>query len=265
MSTALTELFDSSKQRLVHLGNAVRRTIGTAEKIETGPGKGLRFDAGPDTHRFSTGQYERPVQEAIAAVVRPGNVCYDIGANVGFFSIVLSRLAGPTGSVYAFEPVPRNVSAIEQNARLNRLGNITVLKVALASVDGESELLLAHHIGGAMLKSAGAPPDLAGRLDVRTAALDTLSKWGSVKPPHFVKIDVEGAEIDVLQGMTAILKKWAPAIMLELDDEDMTACDNKVARCVSLLCRFGYRAEALPKSYPDSRWFVRHIIATRTL
>jgi FkbM family methyltransferase len=190
-------------------------------------------------------------------------VCYDIGANVGFFSILLGRLAGPTGSVYAFEPVPRNAFAIERNARLNHLGNITVLKLALSCVDGRSELLLAHHIGGAMLKSAGAPPDLAGRLDVEIAALDSLTESGSIKPPNFVKIDVEGAEIDVLQGMKAILRRWAPTIMLELDDEHVTACSNKVARCQSFLSKFGYRTELLPEAYPDGRWFVRHILGTK--
>jgi FkbM family methyltransferase len=251
------------EQYLDRLGAALRLAFGMVAVIASGPGKGLRFDAGPHTKRFADGAYERAVQDALASVVKPADVCVDIGANLGFFSLLLGRLAGPGGSIYAFEPVPANAATIDRNARLNHMGNIEVLTLALSSVDGRDELLLARHVGGAVLRSAGTPPDRAGGMDVETASLDTLVERGRVKPPGVVKIDVEGAEMDVLRGMDRVLRRWAPAVVVELDDETVGACEQKVSSCRSFLHDLGYRTELLSSSYPDGRWFVRHVLAQR--
>jgi hypothetical protein len=133
----------------------------------------------------------------------------------------------------------------------------------LSSVDGRDELLLARHVGGAVLRSAGMPPDVAGGMEVETACLDTLVDRGKVKPPGVVKIDVEGAEMDVLRGMDRVLRRWAPAVIVELDDQAVRACEQKVSSCRSYLHDRGYRTELLPRSYPDGRWFVRHVLAQR--
>jgi FkbM family methyltransferase len=260
---SMAHFIENAKQRLTVLGTAYRRAFGRIAEIASGPAKGLRFDAGPHTQRFASGHYERPVQEALAMQVSRGDVCYDIGANLGFFSVLLGRLAGPSGLVYAFEPVPGNASIIERNARLNQLPSVEVLRVALCGVDGREELLLAHHVGGAVLKSAGTPPDLAGSLMVETASLDTLVERQRIKPPNIVKIDVEGAEMDVLQGMERVLRKWAPILFVELDDETAAACEKKVSMCRSFLHDLGYQSELLPNAYPDGPWFVRHFLAQR--
>jgi FkbM family methyltransferase len=259
----VANFIDNVRGCLAAFGAACGSAFHGVAKIESGPGKGLRFDAGPYTQRFASGRYEHPVQEALVSVVRPADVCCDIGANLGFFSVLLSRLAGPAGSIYAFEPVPKNASAIARNARLNRLANIEILPVALSCVDGRGELLLAHHVGGAVLKSAGTPPDLAGSITVETASLDTLVEHQQIKPPNVVKIDVEGAEMEVLQGMQRVLRQWAPTVILELDDETAEACEKKVSSSRSFLQNLGYRTELLPNSYPDGRWFVRHVLARR--
>lgn len=252
-----------AKRRLAELGEACKRTFVGPGEIEAGPARGLRFDAGADSGRFVKGKYEVPVQHTLASLVRPGDVCYDIGANVGFFSVLFARLVGTKGSVYAFEPVPANVSMIERNARLNDMKNIRVMPVALTRDDGEAELLLARHVGGAVLKGAGTPPDLAGHLMVQTASLDSLISRLHLALPKLVKIDVEGAEMDVLFGMEGILRATSPIVVLELDDEKQDACETKVAACRHYLEHLGYRIEFLPNSYLDGRWFVRHFCAQR--
>jgi FkbM family methyltransferase len=251
-------LFDLVAGARRHLS---RLSGGSVAEIESGPGKGLRFDAGPGRGDFASGAYERPVQEALAALVRPGAVCYDVGANLGFFSVLLARLCGPTGSVYAFEPVAGNAAMIRRNARLNRMDNIRVLNVALSRTDGRGELILAHHVGGAVLAEAGVPPDAAGCVVVQTRVIDTLVERREIEPPDIVKIDVEGAEMDVLQGMRAVLRTRSPIVVLELDDEAEAACEGKIAACGSFLGDLGYRVARLPKAYPDGRWFVRHLVA----
>lgn len=258
-----SELLDGMKQRLAGIGEACRRALAGPAVIEAGPAKGLRFDAGADTVRFEKGDYEQPVQQALASLTRPGDVCYDIGGNLGFFSILLGRLVGSTGIVYAFEPVPGNAAAIERNARHNSLANVRVMRVALTRADGEAELLLAQHVGGAVLEDAGTPPDPAGRLTVATAAVDSLLARGELAPPRMVKIDVEGAEMNVLMGMECTLRDHSPMVVLELDDETESKCQSKVAECRLFLEDRGYRVERLPNSYSDGKWFVRHFVASR--
>jgi FkbM family methyltransferase len=265
MPTSPINIFGIAGRRVAHLGNTLRRTIGMVSQIEAGPAKGMRFDAGSETLRFCSGQYEPPVQQAIASVVRRGDVCYDIGANLGFFSLLFSRLAGAHGTVYAFEPVPTNADIITGNARLNNLQNVKVLRIALCQADGEAELLLARHIGGAALKTACIPPDLVGSLRVRTAAVDTLVDHQEIDPPNVVKIDVEGAELDVLHGMKHVIGKWAPNIILEVDDETAERCERKLFLCESYLHHSGYQTKTLTNSYADGKWFVRHLVARSKL
>jgi FkbM family methyltransferase len=244
-------------------GRAVRRISGRSPVIASGPGKGLSFDAGPSGEGFLTGEYEGPVQEAIASMAREGDVFYDIGANLGYFSILAARLVGASGAVYAFEPVPANAAAVGRNARLNRFGNIVVLEVAVSRRTGRSELYLARHVGGAALKSAGVPPDLAGSIAVDTSSIDDLVSFRRIRPPDVVKIDVEGAELDVLQGMRTVLRESNPGVILEVDDADKTRCEEKMEACLEFLRGLQYGVEILPHSYKDGNWFVRHIVARR--
>lgn len=250
-------------KRIAWIKAAFRRVLSAPAVIASGPAAGLHFDAGADTVRFEKGDYEQPVQQALASLARQGDVCYDIGANLGFFSILLGRLVGPTGIVHAFEPVPANAAVIERNTRLNEFNNVRVMRVALTRSDGEAELLLAQHVGGAVLADAGAPPDPAGRLAVATAAVDSLLARGELAPPRLVKIDVEGAEMDVLLGMERTLREHAPIIVLELDAATLTECESKVSLCRGFLESLGYRTEPLPNSYRDSKWYVRHFLAKR--
>jgi FkbM family methyltransferase len=238
-----------------------QRMSGRVPRIASGPGKGLRFDGGHATAGFVSGEYEYPVQEAIASLLREGDVLYDIGANFGFFSVLSSRIVGPEGVVYAFEPVPANASTVERNARLNRLGNIEVLRVAVSHHTGKSELYLAHYAGGAALISAGVPPDLAGTIVVDTSSIDDLVELRRIRPPNVVKIDVEGAEKEVLQGMLRVLKECGPKIILEVDDAVEARCVGKLESCRKFLEDLHYRCEVLPKSYKDGGWFVRHLVA----
>ncbi len=248
--------------RLKKLGRSWRRALVGPGAIQSGPARGLKFDAGPDTDHFIGGNYELPVQSVFEQWIRRDDVCYDIGANLGFLTLLASRLAGPSGSVHAFEPVPRNAATIQRNAQLNQLMNIVVYPLALSSVSGTAELLLAEHAGGAVLSSVGVPPpDPAGKVVVETAALDEFVSRRGLPAPNFVKLDVEGAELDVLKGMTCILRESQPKILIEVDDAVREVCERKMADCAAFLRDFGYQLEPVPHAYKDGSWFVRHSIA----
>lgn len=240
----------------------VRWTGRRAGTIKIGVGAGLRFDPGPSNAAYASGDNELPVQEALRQHVRPGAVFYDVGANVGFFTVIGARLVGPRGRVYAFEPVPDNAERVRRNAALNRLENVQVLQKAAAARSGSGELVLAAYAGGAALTTAAPPPDAIGRMVVDLVRLDDLVAAGSVQAPAVVKIDVEGAELDVLEGMPLIARRDRPVIVYELDDADADGLERKRVACERWLLAHGYAIAPLADSYPGNRWLVKHFIAT---
>jgi FkbM family methyltransferase len=243
----------------------LRSRLGFAHEpvMRVGPGKGLRFTAGPSNPAYSSGDNELPVQEAIAANLKPGDVFFDVGANVGFFSMIAARLVGPSGRVIAFEPVPSNVAVIRENARLNGFQHVQIVEQAVYRESGRSELALADYAGGAMLAAIGRPPDDSGRtLQVATTSLDDAVFGAGLPAPRLIKIDVEGAELDVLIGMERLLKEVRPIVLFEIDDEQQAALDEKMVKCREFLEQRGYRVDRLPDSYIGAAWKVAHAVAT---
>ncbi len=104
--------------------------------IRDGVGKGLRFKAGYNL-AYADGNNEWHVQEALAKYLRPGDVFYDIGANVGFLTVIGARLVGAGGHVIAFEPVPENAAAVRHNCALNGFGNVRIFEMAVADEVGK--------------------------------------------------------------------------------------------------------------------------------
>jgi FkbM family methyltransferase len=229
--------------------------------MSVGVGSGLRFEPGSSNRHYASGNNELPVQQALASCLGRGAVFYDIGANVGFFTVIAARLVGPHGSVYAFEPVPENAACIQLNVDLNRFRNVTVVSKAVSSSPGQGQFWLTEYAGGGALTTAVVPPDATQLIDVDLVSIDDLvfqQKW---RPPAVVKIDVEGAEIDVLQGMLCTLREIRPVVIYEIDDERLAGFQKKYHACESVLTELGYRVTRLVDSYPELRWIVGHAIA----
>ncbi|MBX3357725.1 MAG: FkbM family methyltransferase [Phycisphaeraceae bacterium] len=232
--------------------------------IRSGPAAGLRFRQ-PGSHiDFSSGRVEPAVQAQFQHLLRPGDVVYDIGSNYGFLAILAARCVGPGGKVIAFEPVPANAGHIRHNAAINAMPNIRVIQAAAASQPGHLDLILAHHPGGAVLSSAQAPPDASGRLRVETVTIDDLVANSQVPPPSLVKVDVEGAEFEVLAGMEQTLARHAPRLIVEFDAATEPEVQTKRDRFESWARERGYTTELLERSYEDSNWCVVHILATQS-
>jgi FkbM family methyltransferase len=172
---------------------------------------------------FWLGTYEPELQWALGEVARPGMIAYDVGANIGYITLMLARAVGLTGSVVAFEPLPANLERLERNLALNGLsGRVRIAPVALAS--GEGTLRFHVHASGAMGKAEGS----AGRADeayqaeisVPSTSLDAFvyERLGPV--PHLVKMDIEGGEVLALPGMRRLLREARPTLLLELHGPD---------------------------------------------
>lgn len=229
--------------------------------IREGVGTGLRFNAAHGNPDYLNGDNELPVQQALAANLHPGDVFYDIGANVGFFTVIGASLVTAQGQVIAFEPVTENAAAVRHNCQLNDFNQVQVNEVAVSNETGRTELRLAHYAGGAALASADPPPDLKGVITVPVITVDELITKRQLPPPAVVKIDVEGAEVNVLRGMRDTLRQYRPVVIYELDDGDAQKLAKKAKLCQDFLQAADYQIRRLEDSYPNIDWLVAHYVA----
>ena len=200
---------------------------GLTVRVLTGELKGGKWITGASTHGCWVGTYERDAQRMFRTFVREGMVVYDVGANVGFFTLLAARLAGRSGRVYSFEPVPRNLQYLRKHVEANAASTVTVMDIALSSRKGTARFASAHNPSIGRL-------DASGDVEVRTETIDDLVSSGQIPPPAFVKMDVEGAEHDVLTGAVSVLQKHKPVILLST--HGTTVHD----RCCAFLRELGY-------------------------
>jgi FkbM family methyltransferase len=164
------------------------------------------------------GTYEPELQEAIQREVHPGMVAYDVGANIGYVSLMLARAVGPQGQVFAFEALPANLERMRANLALNP--QAVVSPQGMAVIDGKRPVEFFTHTSGAMGKAEGS----AGRKDesygaairVPGISLDEFIYTQLNPPPQVVKIDIEGGEVLALPGMRRLLREGRPVVFLEL-------------------------------------------------
>jgi FkbM family methyltransferase len=230
--------------------------------VADGPAAGLRIGLRYASADYGRETNELPVQLAFQDHVRAGDTVYDVGSNVGFFALLAARLVGAQGTVHAFEAVPACSSALERNVRRNGFTNVAVHNVAVSDHTGEIELLQGHHPGGATISPRDRPRDYTGSILVPGATIDGMVTDG-MQPPDFVKIDVEGAEVEVLRGMATTIDRHGPIVLCELDDPTDEGIARKVGDVTALLEGCGYEVGTLDRSYEHSRSRVVHLLASR--
>jgi FkbM family methyltransferase len=192
-------------------------------RVPQGHAGGLAFDMHhlPLSHAhigsIAFGNLESAVQEAMVRHLGRGGVFYDVGANLGFFSMLAAHLVGlDVGHVYAFEAAPDNARAIRANAALNNIPNVTVIDKAVSARAGTGRLQIVDDQSWSKLEEYGQHPYTERVIEIELVAVDDLLRAGTLAPPTVVKIDVEGAEIAVLDGMRETLERHRPAVICEL-------------------------------------------------
>ena len=171
----------------------------------------------------TSGIWEPHVTAAFRRLLAPGDVCVDAGAHIGYFTLLASRLVGPSGHVYALEPVRTTLDALCANLELNRVGNVSVFPVAAGSRDGDELLYPAPpgNSGSAALRRRWGRVDPANaEFDPRAVpvrSISSLVKPADVSKLRLVKIDVEGYELEVLRGLDSIFDSGhRPALVVEV-------------------------------------------------
>jgi FkbM family methyltransferase len=177
--------------------------------------------------RILNGTYEREQTRLFEQLLRPGGVVLDVGANVGYYTLLASVLVGDGGAVHAFEPEPRNAEFLRRHLRINRRRNVTVQQAAVSDRAGTARFAFGSGTGTGHLGETG-------ELEVRTLRLDDYCAEHALAPAA-LKIDVEGAEMSVLQGARETLARHRPAIFLSTHGAEVHAA------CLAFLRDLGYQ------------------------
>jgi FkbM family methyltransferase len=157
-------------------------------------------------------------------------VIFDIGAHVGFYSLLAAEITGPTGQVFAFEPLPRNFNYLKKHIEINNYKNVNPFNVAVSDKDGfaffnEGENDFTGHLAD------------NGEIKVKTIGIDEWINSGKLPVPDVLKIDVEGAEFSVLKGAANLLKKRHPVIFLSTHSNEIHK------KCCDFLLSLGYNLQ----------------------
>jgi FkbM family methyltransferase len=175
------------------------------------------------------GKYELEELDFVRRTVQPGQTVLDVGANLGLFTITMASLVGPTGKVYAFEPLDDLATLLARSVAENDFADRVVLeRAAVSDQAGSGQLISASkttNAGGAYLNKGQVP---LGH-EASEVKLITLDTYPVRRPVHFIKIDIEGAELLAFRGAKELLKEDRPVILSELHPEQL----RKVSGCTA--------------------------------
>ena len=197
--------------------------------------RGFKWIVGSSNHGCWLGSYEHHKRKAFERMVTTGSVVFDIGANVGFYTLLAAVLVGSKGMVFAFEPVPLNLYYLKEHLRINGIRWVSVIESAVANCPG-----VAHFAAGPTPSMGHLAAD--GSFIVNTVSLDQMFRTGKLPPPDCIKIDVEGAEEDVLLGAKSLLAALHPTIFLATHSKELHST------CCELLRSLGYTVEYLDRA-----------------
>lgn len=193
---------------------------------------------------LTQGKWDADVEKILQKYLNRGDIFLDIGANIGYFSLLASGLVGKSGKVIAFEPSLRALEKLTTNLRLNRCQNVILFSIGAGEFCSLKTLYLTtqNNIGGTTLRSIGhsVGEEIIPVMQVGDI-LETISAI-----PKVVKIDVEGAELSTLKGMKNILEEHHPVVICELVEEFLqgfSVCMKDVLVWMEALGYSGYLVE----------------------
>jgi FkbM family methyltransferase len=241
--------------RFQPLARLVRGTLNRAApqgltqvKVAAGELAGVKLYLDLQTEKdYWLGTYEPELQDAVAHWVQPGMVIYDVGANIGYVSLILALRTGAAGRVFSFEALPGNLERLRANVDLSGVAE-QVQVVAAAVIDGQRPVRFWVGPSGGMGKAEGSAgrQDVAysGAIDVSGLSLDHFVYELGNPPPQVVKIDIEGGEVLALPGMQHLLAEAHPILLMELHGPEAAKTTWE------LLNQAGYRICQMQPGYP---------------
>lgn len=192
------------------------------------------------------GIYEPNITKLLTAMLAPGDVFFDIGANIGYHSLVAAACGA---RVHAFEPVPRIAKRLGDNLLLNQLeAQVSVIQVALSNYPGEATLYVAERADdGSHSLLPGVTAKSIELISVQTITLDTYLRQTKCGTPTVIKVDVEGCESLVLDGASSVFDApESPIWIIETGDRLANQLGESAAKVLNRLFARGYRVFLIP-------------------
>ena len=218
-------------------------------QVQKGPGKGLWLKLHPRTGRvYCDGDVEPELQRVLASYLTPGMVFYDLGANLGLFSLLAARAVGPRGKIFAFEADPEMAGRLTEHLTKNRVEDTRVIVSAVWSSNGSvqfsrADLSLSPERGTGRVVSPAEHTQ--NTLAIPCITLDEFIK--TEPPPEFIKCDIEDAEVEVFAGAHKVLSQHRPLVACEVHS------DQSRTQLTGLFSRLDYSLS----------WFTsNHLLAT---
>lgn len=228
---------------------AFGRSIAGKDNSATVRRGGLRWcldlQEGIDFSIYLLGAFERSTVATLEKLVRPGDVVFDIGANIGAHTLGLARSVAPSGRVYAFEPADFAFAKLQRNLALNpELDSRTLARQILLSSSAAEPSREQIYASWPLEKDDSVHPKHRGRLvTTQNATADTLDHFAQsegLDRLDLIKIDVDGHELPVLRGGLSLLKKFRPVLLMEMSPYVHAEQNNSFAALVDLLREAGY-------------------------
>jgi FkbM family methyltransferase len=229
LSTSLRALYGSI-QAVPLLGGLARNVVARAippgsrvwRQARAGFARGLWLNVDPRYESdYGHGHYEPILQQVLVDHLTSGGCFYDVGAHIGFFSLIAARLVGRSGAVFAFEADPQNAHRIEKHIARCQFSQIQVMPVAVWSGSGSLSFRRASKLSsrntGSVVR-ASSETNASETIEVEAVSLDDFAE--AHRPPTLIKIDVEGGETDVLRGADRLLARSRPEVVCEVHDQE---------------------------------------------
>jgi FkbM family methyltransferase len=209
-------------------------------KIIDGPNKGKRWRFNTNSNNeFIIGSWEKPMHDIYFRYLKQNDVVYDLGAHQGFLAIMASHLVGAQGKVFAFEPLPANFNLLSQHILINGITNCQIYFGAVSEKSGVVNFSVSEaDVSNTYVTTSPAFNKHGRHIQSQSFSLDDLILTEKISRPDFIKIDVEGAEYDVLKGAVNLLTFSAPMIYLETHEIHIPGVDSA---CLNFLNEIGYK------------------------
>ena len=205
-----------------------------------------------DYQVIAFGVYDARLRRFLKRVVKPGMTCLDVGANIGCVTTQLSRLVGPSGRVFGFEPVPHLFQRLKENIALNAFDRVASLhQMALSRETGQATIKAAQedcdNQGMASLRNTDHP-HLRRALEIQTITLDQFVREKHLDRIDLIKMDVQGAEPWVIEGGASTLRRLHPHLLLEVSPYDLRSFGKTATDLLRMLEALGYESYCLKEN-----------------
>jgi len=194
-------------------------------------------------NELRAGIFERREADFVSRFLREGMVVLDIGAHHGFYTLLASKRVGPSGKVFAFEPSPRERKRLRRHLRLNRCENVSIQPSALGSATGRADLFVVRSAENYLNSLRPPAAQLSTRkISVDVTTIDDFLRSAAVPRVDFIKLDVEGAELEVLRGANRLLRRdHRPTLLVEIQDVRTAPWGYRSIEIVRFLTRLDYQ------------------------